>query len=272
VRLLRARDVTDVPGTTGWRSQQVLKLSVAELVDTPTYVVLDAKHHFVREPSVDYFLSEDGRGRVNTHSYESHVLRPILERVLTYVGLEPAQYVGRFTETAPPFVLDKAIVQELIRDLEARSGLPFPETFLRQDLAEFVLYSAWVLANGRTWDDVFALGRADCPIVWPRGVSAEVVEAAAAAARERATPLFAVHRRALMRLDQVAIEALARFWAEVGLFDSPGAATEFIADFQVSCARLDRRARVREFPFRVRNVIWRELSRRAAQQSRPRAG
>jgi len=272
VRIMPADDVAKVPGTTGWRSQQVLKLTVADLVETPTYVVLDAKHHFVREPSADYFLSDDGRGRVNTHSYENHVLRPILERVLTYVGLEPTEHVGRFTETAPPFVLDKSLVQEMVRDLEARSGLPFPETFLRQDLAEFVLYSAWILASGRTWDEVFSLGRADCPIVWPRGASAATVEVAAAASDERGTPLFAVHRRALMRLDREGIEALARFWAGTGLFESQQSATAFIEDFQVTCARLDRRARIREFPFRVRNVIWRELSKRTPQQAHSGSG
>jgi hypothetical protein len=262
VRIIPADQVAKMPGTTGWRSQQVLKLSIADLVDNPTYVVLDAKNHFVTEPSVDYFVSADGRGRVNTHSYETHILRPILERVLTFVGVDPAPHIGSFTETATPFVLDKAIVQALTRDLEAKSGLPFPETFLRHDLAEFFLYSGWILSTGRSWDDVFAIGRDDCPIVWPRGASARTVNEAVVAARDRDTPLFAAHRRALMRLDAPGIYALANFWASVGLFDSGEDAAAFIEHFQVTCARLDRRARAREFPFRVRNVIWRELSKR----------
>ena len=72
LRVLRPDDICQVPRTIGWRSQQVLKLCVAGLITTDSYVVLDAKNHFIAPVARDFFVAPDGRARVAACGFESH--------------------------------------------------------------------------------------------------------------------------------------------------------------------------------------------------------
>src|SRR4051794_8297438 len=191
--IVRPEEVCRVPTTGGWRSQQVLKLCISDRVATNRYVVLDAKNHFVASPDDAFFETAAGLPTANAYSYEEHPLRPELERTLRYLGLEPDDHVGRFTATVTPFVLDTELVRQLVADLEAREDRPFPDVFVEQQLTEFFLYAGWIVARGTPLEDFFELHQQFCPIIWPGKADAAGVEAATTAARERATPLFAVH-------------------------------------------------------------------------------
>ena len=266
VRVLRPSDVARVPGMVGWQSQQVLKLLVAEHLGADRYVVLDAKNHFVDTPDVGFFQSPDDRARVNTYGYEQHPLRPNLEHVLEYVGVDPAPYVGSFTATVTPFVLDRELVLAMVADIEARSGRPFAEEFAAHELTEFFLYTAWIVARGRPLEDVFDFHQVFCPVVWPRRADRAGVEAAIAQARSGRTPLFAVHRRALNRLDDEGARALATYWTDLGLFESVPAAERFVRDFRAAFVRTERAKKVRELPYRAVTVL-----RRARHRLDPRS-
>jgi hypothetical protein len=261
VRYVRPHDVCQVPATGGWRSQQVLKLCIADRVETGRYVVLDAKNHFVAAPDAAFFESADGRPTANAYSYEEHPLRPELERTLRYVGLDPEDHVGRFTATVTPFVLDTAVVRELVADVEAREGRPFPDVFVEQQLTEFFLYAGWITARSTPIDEFFHLHQRFCPVVWPGRADVAGVEEAAAAASERGTPLFAVHRRALVKLDQPATAALARFWVSVGLFADRSAADAFLSSFVTAYARVNRRRKLREVRLRTGSALRRGFRR-----------
>ncbi|QIK65367.1 hypothetical protein G7072_02555 [Nocardioides sp. HDW12B] len=256
VRVLRGREVMKVPATTGWRSQQVLKLGIAEQVGTPRYVVLDAKNHLVAPLGGDFFEAPDGRIRMGLpHSYAAHSLRPSLERVLTYLGLD-LSLVDRFTTTATPFVLDTATVRSLVEELGAPTGRSFAEEFLDHDLTEFFLYSGWVRASG-PWEELFDFQPVECPVLWPRNATEEGVAAVSWWVSERGTPFLGVHRRALLRLDPAGLEALASMWADAGLFVSAEDAATFITDFRRSCVRAERRAHLREAPGALRQRLRR---------------
>lgn len=261
VRLLRPADICRVPGTTGWRSQQVLKLCVANHISSDTYVVLDAKNHFVAPMRPEFFMSPDGRARVTAYSYRDHPLRPSLEKVLGYLGLDPEPLVHRFTATVTPFVLDTQSVRQLIQDLESASLRSFAEEFVANELTEFFLYSGWILTTGRSLEEFFDLQENGCPTVWPRGATIEGVRAAVDQSRERQAPVFAVHRRALAVLTGDSRSELASFWTDAGLFSTTDEAERYISDFARTFAKQARIQRVRELPLRAL-VLSRRLSRR----------
>ncbi|NTW39220.1 MAG: hypothetical protein HGA44_04910 [Cellulomonadaceae bacterium] len=257
VRVLRPDDIVAIPAATGWRSQQVLKLCVAEQLSTRHYVVLDAKNHLVLPVDGDFFVAADGRPRVNTYGFADHPLRSSLERALTYVGLDPAGYVGRFTATVTPFVLDTAMVRSMIRAVEERAGRPFAAEFVAQGLTEFFLYTAWLLAQGSTIDELVDDHQVFCPTVWPRAANPDGVRAAIASVHDRRAPFFSVQRNALAALDRAGIELLAALWVERGLFASTEQVLREVEEFQVEYARQSRRQRVRELPHRLRGAVRR---------------
>jgi hypothetical protein len=256
VRVLRPRDICRFPGTTGWRSQQILKICTASHLTTERYVVLDAKNHFVSTVPPEFFEAPDGRPRAQAHSYEQHPHRPALEQALQYLGLDPADHVGRFTATVTPFVLDVGIVTSLIHGIERRSRRDFAREFIANDVTEFLLYGAWIVASGRSLDDVYQLHADSWPVVWPRSAHRAGVEEAIRLAGEAQAPVFTVHRKALGRLDAEACRSLAAYWTSRGLFPSTADAGRFLADVvrEIDRARLRKRIRIRELPHRAKDV------------------
>lgn len=252
VRILRPRDICEVPRTIGWRGQQVLKMAVAGLVTTDHYVLLDAKNHFVAPADPGFFLAPDGRARVNVYSYETHPLRPQFENVLRYLHLDPAEHVSHFTATVTPFVLQRSQVLSMMADIERRSGHSFAEEFVANDLLEFVLYSGSILAGGRKLEEVFDFHQVVCPVVWPRGANLENLTRLIAASDDARTPLFSLHRKALAALDEPSVVALAEFWAERGLFASPEQGVRYVQLFRKDFVTYERRRKVREAPHRLR--------------------
>jgi hypothetical protein len=249
--VLRPTDICQVPAAIGWRQQQVLKLAVAAQVTTAQYVVLDAKNHFVSSPDRGFFRDANGRASGTAYSYESHPLRSGLEHVLSYLGLDAAPHIARFTATVTPFVFDTPVVLDLIAGVETRSGRPFAVEFIENDLLEFFLYTGWVLASGKAIDDFYALDRVSCATVWPRGATLAAVRTAVASTVESHAPVFSVHRTALAALDADATRALARFWTDAHLFASVSDAQAFITVFRAQFARGERRRKAREVGVRV---------------------
>jgi hypothetical protein len=256
VRVLRSDDICAVPGAIGWTAQQVLKLSVADQLSTDHYVVLDAKNHFIDTASSSLFVAPDGRARTTAHGYENHSLRPMFEHVLTYMGLEPKDYVERFTGTITPFTFDTTLVRTMMRDVERRRGRPFADEFVANDLTEFFLYSGWLVANGRSLDDVYEFQRGPWPTIWPGSANGGGVDEAIRHAEERRSAGFAVHRRALARLDAHNSRTLAAFWTSKGLFATDADAEHFIAAFARAYRRGQFARQIRELPHRARRT-WR---------------
>ena len=254
VRILRPRDICSIPRTVGYRSQQVLKLCVASKVSTERYVILDAKNHFVAEVEPGLFEAPDGRARLGTNSYLAHGLRPRLEHVLQYLGLNPATYVPQFATTVPPFVFATAVVTSLIDDIERRSGRSFPREFVVNALTEFFLYAGWIIAKSGSLDDIYELRPASLPYIWADNADREGVERAIRAATDARAAVFAVHRLALSRLDAESARALSDFWVSRRLFATCVEADQFIVEFSCAYQRADMHARVRDLPRRARGL------------------
>lgn len=251
VQILAAKDICTVPSTIGWRRQQILKLEVSKYLESERYVVLDAKNHFVASPKIDFFQSLDGRARVRMYSYETHPLRPALEKVLTYLDLNPAHWVGRFTATVTPFILDRSIVQAMIAEIESISGRAFADEFVANELTEFFLYSGYILRSGLKLEDVYDPHQIFCPVIWPRSADLKGCQRAISLVEDRCRPIFSIHRNALARLHDDSLHILALFWMERHLFDSVADANHFTLDIRRIITQEARGQRLRDIPHKL---------------------
>ena len=233
--------------SSGWRSQQILKLMVARLLATDRYVVLDAKNHFIESTTrADFFDWATGRPHGGIHSFEQHPLRPQLEHVAVALGLEPALAVQRFTATAPPVVLDCRVVNAIVADIGAGDPRRFALEFERSGYTEFFLYSAWQVARGATLDDLVSGRSLVSPTVWAGGSGPADVRAVLDQADASDTTTLAIHRRALAKLSPESVHDLAEFWTRHGLFDTSGDAERFIRRFRIVYLRAMGVKRLRE--------------------------
>ena len=235
------------PATSGWRSQQSLKLIAARLLTADHYVVLDAKNHFIAPTTrADFFDHDTGLPHGGIHSFERHPLRPHLEHVATRLGLDPARAVERFTATVPPIVLDRRVVNEIIADVGGGDAARFAREFERAGFTEFFLYSGWQIARGSTPDALVSGRPLVSPTVWAGASAARDVRDVLESAARSPTTTLAVHRRALARLAPTSVRELAAFWSAHGLFSSNAAARRFVRRFRIVYLRSMGARRVRE--------------------------
>jgi len=259
VVFLRPGELARVPSASGWLVQQVLKLAVADHLATSHYLVLDAKDHFIRASTVADFVAADGRARVPAYSYRTHPLRPQLENVLGYLGIDPAPYRERFSATVTPFTLETAQVRAMMADVGDRnpSG-DFAAEFVQHGLLEFFLYAGWLLLQRGSLEEAFDLQDTSSPKVWKGTATLAGVTAALQAADRDAAAVFSVHRRALPRLPWAALVALADFWVDRGLFASRAHGLSFCLAFRVQYVVREVR---RKLPGRLKGLRDRFLRR-----------
>lgn len=254
LEIVRPGDLLGVPvSTSGWRTQQALKLLIADRIETDWYLVLDAKTVFTRATSSGDLFAPDGRPHGGVHSYAQHPLQPQLRAVIAYSGLDAEPLVAGFTSTATPFLLSTAAVNAVVADLASRHPQGFSAEFERAGLTEFFLYTASRLAGGATLHEIASGEPLESPTVWPRHRSGEQVRAVLDDAKASSVTTFAVHRTALARMDRHGALAVARFWVERELFPSTSAALRFIAVY-----------RARYYPTMVARRLRAGLDRRSA--------
>ncbi|MEQ6896515.1 DUF6492 family protein [Microbacterium sp. KR10-403] len=220
VTVIHSGSITSTRAGSGWVNQQILKLLIANYVKTPWYVVLDAKNHAIRPLSLSDFLSPDGRARGGFQSYAVHPLKARLLTTLRYMGLDetPADY---YPPTSTPFVFKTEIAREIA------NSHGFEAQFVKNDLTEFFLYSAWILQRDGDWSRVFDGNAIQCPVVWGGSANASGVEEAIRLAADFDAPFFGVHRRALQRLRPSDYRLLAQHWVSWGLMRSLHEAQQF---------------------------------------------
>ncbi|PZQ87806.1 MAG: hypothetical protein DI534_13590 [Leifsonia xyli] len=237
VRILPVAElVPDMPAAIGWRTQQVAKLVVAAEVETPHYLILDAKNHLIRPAGLPDLVGEDGRAHGSTHPYTSHPLQAQLRTTLAYLGADAEQTrdaIANFPPTATPFVMDTALTRALVDDISRRARTPFAIEFERAGLTEFFLYAGWVQLRGPGLEAVFDGTPIPSPTVWPKARTAAGLDAVIAEASLSRSAFFAVHRTALARGDAALRSALARFWVGCGLFPDERAARAAIRRFRL---------------------------------------
>jgi Family of unknown function (DUF6492) len=230
VRLVAASEVASIPrGTIGWVSQQILKLAVARLVTSESYIVLDAKNHLVF-PLGEGFFEDGGKLRSSRRDYREHPMRVRFERAVGYFGLDAECLVDSFVPPTTPFVFPTGLVRALIDAVVERERRPFSECFDGLGVTEFLLFGAYLSTLPGGIGAVYGATAAECPAVWPVTApdAAEVRRVVARVDAER-LPFFTVHRKAMPLLDRGSRELVSELWCRRGLFEDVGSGLEFLA-------------------------------------------
>jgi hypothetical protein len=252
VEVVTPKDLEITVDTWGDRGQQALKLAIADRIDTPRYVVLDAKNHLIAPLNGDWLEAPDGRLRRRVHSYVGHPREHGLRAVLAYFGLDQS-LIESFTASTTPFVMETATVRDLMRYVEERHATDFASAFVASEMTEFPLYTAWVMKGGCTIEQTYALDEPVLPALWPHMANGEGVRQVLELAGEH-TPFFSVHREALARLDSEGADILAAFWASRGLFVDSHAGAQFIAAYKRYHRRVALNRKLRRAPGKMREV------------------
>ncbi|MBS0251917.1 MAG: hypothetical protein JSR78_12730 [Proteobacteria bacterium] len=237
VEIIKARDIARLPWSSGWRTQQILKLMVAKIIPTERYVLLDAKNHLIFPLCRDDLEAPDGRPRTLLHSYLAHPLRSHLERVLTYYGLEPAQHVAHFTATATPFVMYRDIVLNMIADLANRENDRFENAFIRKRLTEFFAYICFILKNRGDLSSLYDFSQQGGLCIWTETADDPKVQEIVDRALADTQPFFSVHRLAIEKFDMRACRVVAKLWHDRKLFGTVEDATSFLLKLQAQYRR-----------------------------------
>lgn len=264
VEILRPDEIARVPRSTGWRSQQILKLALARRIETSHYIVFDAKNHLIRKFELHDFVGEDLRSRIPAYSYVEHPLRPSLELVLQYVGLEDVD-IGSFSATTTPFTLDTSLVRDMLSDVEHQSGRSFESEFLAHSLTEFFLYSAWVRKRASNYKGLIEDVPQTALTLWPSRCNDDDVRELVGRAMVENAGVFAVHRSAFPRLTPAAKRKLVDFWCRLGIYEERADASNHIEMMARNYARWDWFQRVHDMPGRVATSL-----RRARRGNVPR--
>ncbi|CAM3940493.1 hypothetical protein E4A47_05800 [Micrococcus flavus] len=139
IRFLVPADVPRGGDGQGWHGQQALKLGLADLVRTDTYLMLDGKNHFVRPAGVADFY-ETGRPKTvwsDTSPYWDKYVRASLDAfdVLT------DENARRMMPTTTPYLFISEEVRRTIDGLESKYGIPLKSAMGKTKWGtEFFLY------------------------------------------------------------------------------------------------------------------------------------
>jgi Family of unknown function (DUF6492) len=129
-----------------WVYQQILKLGAGAYIDglSPSYLVIDSDVIFLRTVS---FATEDGTRFPYSCAFEYH--EPYREAYRRLLGEAPSIAPSL---TAHHMLYDRALLSELMTEIEQRHGKTWPEAYLdavdyEQDssISEMDVYGWWVL-------------------------------------------------------------------------------------------------------------------------------
>lgn len=249
VRIVPAEEVGWIPtGTHGWFSQQILKISVSEIIRSDRYLVLDAKNHLTAPLNRSFLESSSGQPLLNGISYINHPMQEFLERTLAYLELDPKAHMNWFTRTDTPFTMLANECRELMRRVTLKENRPFASVFLDRKLSEFFLYAGFLVSKGTLWQ-MYQRTEEREPQVWPENANVESCAAAIRKAARTGSPFMTIHRRAMARLDDEARNQIAVFWHSRGLFASVKNGVRFLNDPNRAYQHCD--GSVVAFPFSV---------------------
>ena len=220
VRFMRASELVSDARHEGWWKQQLLKLAITRHIETDTYLVLDGKTLLARELLPSDLFAADGKPKMAISGYAGHPLQWFFDKAVAYFSLDREKWIGAFVETAPPFMIDTAICRELIAYLEAREGKPFEPAFLATGVTEFFLYGAYILSQRHALDAVYAIADLNCQTIWPHEASLDKAREKFATMASTQSAFFSVHRRALGKMSDETIGAVADYLNQKGL-DAP---------------------------------------------------
>lgn len=206
----------------GWKAQQALKLAAARAVETPHYLILDAKNHFVRKVThADLFDGALPRARI----YQTSGKRTQwLANGLSYFGLDPAQAQQLSGATVTPYLMVTRIVRDLVEAIEDMEKAPLIRYFSAENdekkSSEFFLYYAYIVSRIGPYDSIYSCTlRAQATLFTQHPRTDEAFEKIMRSAEKGVCYAFGVHRRRMGALDKEQRKRIVKMWKKVGLID-----------------------------------------------------
>ncbi len=202
-------------------------------------------------PLLPSFVRNDaGQLRVRGYSYLGHPLYPYLMTVLEHFRLPPAT-ADFFPSTVPPFPIDRSVALEIKAYAEREGRTTLGEFMVKNQLTEFFLYSAYLLANERL-ERLYEVHRVPYPVVWKSESDRRSCEDLVAVSRSSESPFFGVHRRAVGEMDGEAMTVLARYWQECRLMPSTKAGLAHLR----AVRRRQRKPLLQRLRGRIVRTLW----------------
>lgn len=229
VRLVRREFLAPGIGFShGWRSQQVLKMLAARLVTEDRILILDAKNHFTRPVDADSYQAPDGRLRFFEVSQRGH-LAHMFHNSFAAFGLDPEQFIDHALPNITPFPARSASMIGMVEAIERSHGMSFAEFFLKNDVAEFYLLSAFITRRDGGLAQEYAFGEMNVVTVFPDKADIGTFQWVDYQMRQETTLCFGVHWAALALLSPEVKQRIAAFWLERGLVRDVAEGLEFLA-------------------------------------------
>jgi len=202
----------------GWQTQQSLKVLVSSFVNAKHYLVLDAKHHFIRPVTIANFLDRSS-GKMRSFRLTSHgALGVHLKSALEYFALEPREYTLPATA---PYVMLTSAARTLVSYVEDREQETFDD-FMHQrgrQMTEFYLYYAFLEAQLGGADAHYKYGARGAVQISARHPSTqEKVDAALETLREDKIVCFGLHKTRAPGLTESNVSVITDLWTTQGLF------------------------------------------------------
>lgn len=135
----------------GQRSQQILKLRASKIVDTETYILLDAKNIFLRPTSLSDFI--DGNGKFFTKiSKVQPQWEDYVEQSFDILGVAIDDCIkNNVMPTITPYVMITNATKELVSELEKIGSGNINVCFEKKHgkITEFFLYFAYLIKTNQ---------------------------------------------------------------------------------------------------------------------------
>lgn len=220
VKIWTASEISEVDSSRGWRTQQTLKLRIADRIESKKYIVFDAKNHLIKKCSVQDFLASDGRPR-SFWTVQAGSLKNYLINSLAYFGIPSDISTTKVMPATTPFVLYTDAVKNMMAMIEALEKTSFEKFFHSpgRDVTEFFLYFAYLVHQKEDFEKIYKFGGRFAVTLftrWPD--TAEQQEKALERLADPGIFVFGLHKNRVSALDDSARATVRKAWVDADLF------------------------------------------------------
>ena len=232
VKLLDHRDI--IPKTletTGWESQQVYKLKIADMLESPVYLVLDSKNLFIAPVSFETFFLEDGRLGI-MRGQMNEKLGKLFDNACALFGVTPSPECYELAlPMATPYPMVAAEVRSMMRFMEEARQADFFTAFIEGQLyCEFYTYYAWLLKEGKL-DSLYERQWAINLTLWNKEfIAREGMPAILDKLGLERTRMMGIHRKFLRDGTAEQKKQVGDFWMSRGLLSSSDEHVYFLSE------------------------------------------
>lgn len=212
LEILTSQEVLGDSDRDSYYDQQAIKLKLGERVNSPRWLMLDAKNHLVHPASLDIFAENSGSRLLmnveTTKPYWERYLAKSIEAVEVSSGAIPQKHLSSVT----PIMLDTQIVCELTAFLEKKYKMGLASAMRKTGGTEFLLYYAWILKH--SYQDRFKISSPPFRTLfasWPQNAH-QVRQFILETGDER--PFLGIHRKRIPQLSQGEVDLISAKWHE----------------------------------------------------------